>query len=91
MLDYHLHLWEHGPRPLGATLEDVAAYCERAVAAGVTEIALTEHLHRFRQAHAALEGWESADPNPALAAAMSRWPERASSGMVATPALTVTT
>nr|MBA2625261.1 histidinol-phosphatase [Acidimicrobiia bacterium] len=73
MLDYHLHLWEHGPRPLDATLEDVAAYCERATAAGVTEIALTEHLHRFRQAHAALEGWESADPNPALAAAMSRW------------------
>ncbi|MEA3020868.1 MAG: hypothetical protein QOI47_2392, partial [Actinomycetota bacterium] len=41
MLDYHLHLWEHGPRPLEATLEQVAAYCAKAGAEGVTEIALT--------------------------------------------------
>ena len=57
MLDYHLHLWEHGPRPLETTLEQVAAYCARAQAHGVTEIALTEHFHRFRQVDAVLRGW----------------------------------
>jgi histidinol-phosphatase (PHP family) len=66
MLDYHLHLWEHGPRPLEATLEQVAAYCEHAVGEGVTEIALTEHLFRFRQADTLLRGWWDDDPSPAL-------------------------
>ena len=65
MLDYHLHLWEHGPRPLEATVEQLAAYCERAAAQGVVEIAVTEHLHRFRQADAVLGGWwESEPPSP---------------------------
>ncbi len=50
MLDYHLHLWPHGQRATAPTLDQVAAYCERAQAAGVSEIALTEHLFRFRQA-----------------------------------------
>lgn len=62
MLDYHLHLWEHGPRPLDTTIEQVAAYCEAAKAEGVVEIALTEHLHRFRQADAVLGGWWEAEP-----------------------------
>ena len=65
MLDYHLHLWEHGPRPLEATVEQLGAYCERATAHGVVEIAVTEHLHRFRQADAVLGGWwESEPPSP---------------------------
>jgi histidinol-phosphatase (PHP family) len=72
VLDYHLHLWEHGPRPLEATLEQVAAYCERAQAEGVTQIAITEHLHRFRQTEAVLKGWWNDDPNPELAATMAR-------------------
>jgi histidinol-phosphatase (PHP family) len=72
VLDYHLHLWEHGPRPLQATLEQVAAYCERAQAEGVTQIAITEHLHRFRQTEAVLKGWWNDDPNPELAATMAR-------------------
>jgi len=76
MLDYHLHLWEHGPRPLEVTLEQVAAYCDRATAAGVAEVALTEHLSRFRQADAVLKGWWDDDPSPALAAAMRQaWDE----------------
>ncbi len=50
MLDYHLHLWPHSQRDAEATVERVVAYCERATAAGVTEIAITEHLFRFRQA-----------------------------------------
>ena len=72
MLDYHLHLWEHRPGPVEATLEQVAAYCERAVAAGVQEVALTEHLSRFVQADRVLKGWWDDDPSPALAAAMER-------------------
>jgi histidinol-phosphatase (PHP family) len=71
VLDYHLHLWAHGNRPLEATLEHVAAYCERAQAAGVTEIAVTEHLFRFRQADTALRGWWDDDPDPGMAAAMA--------------------
>ncbi len=73
MLDYHLHLWQHEPRPLEATLEQVAAYCEVAQAAGVVEIALTEHLFRFRQADAVLGGWWSEVDEPALAPAMADW------------------
>ncbi|HUF33235.1 MAG TPA: PHP domain-containing protein [Acidimicrobiales bacterium] len=76
MLDYHLHLWEHGPRPLEATIEQVAAYCKVAAAEGVTEIALTEHLHRFRQADAALGGWwdePGVEADPALRSAMAEW------------------
>ncbi|MGI8759149.1 MAG: PHP domain-containing protein [Acidimicrobiales bacterium] len=73
MLDYHLHLWQHGPRPLDATLEQVAAYCEVASAAGVTEIALTEHLFRFRQADALLGGWWDAHGDAALGPAMAEW------------------
>jgi histidinol-phosphatase (PHP family) len=72
MLDYHLHLWEHRPGPVEATLEQVAAYCERAAVAGVEEVALTAHLSRFRQADRVLKGWWEDDPSPALAAAMER-------------------
>jgi histidinol-phosphatase (PHP family) len=70
VLDYHLHLWEHGPRPLEATLEQVAAYCARAQEHGVVEIALTEHLFRFRQTDSLLRGWWDTDPNAALRASM---------------------
>jgi histidinol-phosphatase (PHP family) len=76
VLDYHLHLWQHGPRPLESTLEQVAAYCEQATAAGVTEIALTEHLHRFRQADDAFAGWwerPGVEPKAPLRHAMADW------------------
>lgn len=73
MLDYHLHLWEHGPRPLDATLEQVAAYCARAQEHGVTEIALTEHFHRFRQVDAVLNGWWHDEPDAALRAGMNTY------------------
>lgn len=75
MLDYHLHLWEHGPRSLDATLEQVALYCERAGEAGVTEIALTEHFYRFAQAEP-LAGFWNDDPNANLAEHMAqKWTE----------------
>lgn len=61
MLDYHLHLWPHGDRDRQPTVEELAAYCERAQAAGVDEIAVTEHLFRFVQADAPLRGfWDGA-------------------------------
>ena len=76
MLDYHLHLWEHGPRPLETTLEQLAAYCEQAASQGVVEIAVTEHLHRFRQADAVLGGWWEAEPaSPVRDVMASFWRE----------------
>ncbi len=50
MLDYHLHLWPHEERDPSLSIEQLAAYCERARAAGVVEVAVTEHLFRFSQA-----------------------------------------
>jgi histidinol-phosphatase (PHP family) len=47
MLDYHLHLWPHSESSTACQIDQVAQYCEEAAAAGVTELALTEHLHRF--------------------------------------------
>ncbi|MHB8221176.1 MAG: histidinol-phosphatase [Acidimicrobiales bacterium] len=50
MLDYHLHLWPHTQRDVHAAVDQVAVYCEQAAAAGVVEVAITEHLFRFIQA-----------------------------------------
>lgn len=69
MLDYHLHLWPHGEPARAPTVGELAAYCERAAAAGVEEIAITEHLFRFVQADAVLAGWwDGEDGDPALRA-----------------------
>lgn len=78
MLDYHLHLWPHGERDRPPTLDQLAAYCERAAAAGVGEIALTEHLFRFVQADAILAGFWEDDPDPLLRRGMADyWREHA--------------
>src|SRR5688500_7697508 len=72
--DYHPHLRGHGPnQPLHAPLAAVAAHCAQATAAGVTAAAITEHLHRVRQADAALRGWWDDDENPALRRSMVRY------------------
>lgn len=56
MLDYHLHLLRHGEDgPYRA--DDVRAYARQAARRGVDEIAITEHLFRFRQADVLLGGW----------------------------------
>jgi histidinol-phosphatase (PHP family) len=57
VLDYHLHLWPHSQHETPLRLEQLAEYCAQAQAAGVTELAVTEHLFRFRQADALLGGW----------------------------------
>ena len=73
MLDYHLHLWPHSQSDADATVEQVAAYCEHAVAAGVTEIALTEHLFRFTQAADLLGGFWDDMPGEALRPGMAAY------------------
>jgi histidinol-phosphatase (PHP family) len=78
VLDYHLHLWPHGQRDTAPTLDKVAAYCARAQAQGVTEIALTEHLFRFGQADRLLRGFWDDEPNAALRASMrTYWDDHA--------------
>jgi histidinol-phosphatase (PHP family) len=82
VLDYHLHLWPHGERARQATVEELAAYCERAEAQGVTEIALTEHLFRFEQADAVLGGWWRDEPDPRSRDEMARyWAEHVSADL----------
>jgi histidinol-phosphatase (PHP family) len=73
MLDYHLHLWPHGQRDVAPTVEQVAQYCERAGEAGVHEIALTEHLFRFRQADSLLRDFWDDEPDAALRASMANY------------------
>lgn len=70
MLDYHVHLWPHPDRadPLELRLEQLARYCERAAEQGVEEIALTEHLFRFRAGRAVVEGFWQDEEDPALRA-----------------------
>jgi len=78
VLDYHLHLWPHGERDSAVTTEQLAAYCRRAGAVGITEIAVTEHLFRFAQADAILGKFWDADPDPALRRSMaSYWADHA--------------
>jgi histidinol-phosphatase (PHP family) len=76
MLDYHLHLWPHGEQAVAPTIEGLAQYCQKAAGAGVTEIALTEHLFRFAQADAVLAGFWDDDPNPALRRTMAAYWEQ---------------
>jgi len=68
MLDYHVHLWPHPERAdeTDLAVERLAAYCERAGAAGVTEIAITEHYHRFTQGREIVEGWWANEPDDYL-------------------------
>src|SRR5207237_8370092 len=78
VLDYHLHLWPHGTPASQPTLDELAAYCETAAAAGVGEIALTEHLFRLVQADAALAGFWDDDPDPRLRTQLAGyWAEHA--------------
>jgi histidinol-phosphatase (PHP family) len=65
VLDYHLHLLRHGEDgPYRA--DDVRAYARAAARRGVEEIAITEHLFRFRAAERLLGGWWDADPDQRL-------------------------
>jgi histidinol-phosphatase (PHP family) len=74
MLDYHLHLWPHSERETPLTIEQLKEYCDKAQAAGVEELAVTEHLFRFRQAESMLGGfWRDERIAPALAESMAEY------------------
>ena len=47
VLDLHTHVWPHRPGTATPTLDEIAAYCDAARSSGITEIAITEHSHRF--------------------------------------------
>ncbi len=72
MLDYHLHLWPHDQAEVSLSLEQVADYCSAATAAGVREVALTEHLFRFVQSEPIVAGLFD-EEDPALRASMARY------------------
>ena len=73
MLDYHLHLWPHSQSDAQTTVDQVAAYCERATAQGVTEIAVTEHLFRYTQAKDRLGGFWDDLPGDELRPGMAAY------------------
>ncbi|MDA8292512.1 MAG: histidinol-phosphatase [Actinomycetota bacterium] len=75
MLDYHVHLWPHPEKadPAELGLERIAEYCATAARAGVEEIALTEHLFRFRAGRAAVGDFYREEPDPELRSSMSAY------------------
>ena len=75
MLDYHLHLWPHGRAASAPRLEEIARYCEQASSSNITEIALTEHFFRFRQADAVCRGFwdDDACVGPEVRAQMAQY------------------
>lgn len=75
LLDYHVHLWPHAERASSAQygLEALAAYCARAAEAGVEEIALTEHLFRFRAGRSAIGDVAAGEQDPVLRATMESY------------------
>ncbi len=68
-VDSHVHLQPHGEAP-SMTRERIDLYVESGRAHGVDQMALTEHLFRFREAFDLLSGWWQIDgEDPALVAA----------------------
>jgi histidinol-phosphatase (PHP family) len=75
VLDYHVHLWPHElvAEPAELRLERLRLYCDQAAGNGVAEIALTEHLFRFKDADALLASQYRDAKNPELAAQMKAY------------------
>jgi histidinol-phosphatase (PHP family) len=75
VIDYHVHLWPHEIRAEASEqrLERLTVYCEQAAAAGVDEIALTEHFHRFTQGRAAVGDFWRDEPDSPFAASMGAY------------------
>lgn len=65
-VDSHVHLQPHGAQP-PMTRQRIERYVEAGRGHGVTAIAVTEHLFRFREAFELLAGWWERDPDPTLA------------------------
>ena len=74
MQDYHLHLWPHEDAETWLSIDQIADYCEEAARHGVTEVALTEHLHRFTQVSDIVgRFWETTESNPVLQRSMAEY------------------
>ncbi len=73
MLDYHLHLWPHSEQAVEPRLEEISKYCEVSTSLGVKEIALTEHLFRFKEAKTVLGKWWQAKPDTHLHSSMESY------------------
>lgn len=65
IVDAHVHLQPHGETPV-VDRALIETYVERAQRNGVDVVVFTEHLFRFKEALAVLDGWWDCDPNPAL-------------------------
>lgn len=81
-IDSHVHLQEHGEAP-PMTRGRIEQYVEAGRERGVGQIAITEHLFRFREAFDLLYGWWDADrEHPALCAtAAAYWRDHVSLGV----------
>lgn len=66
-IDCHVHVQPHGESP-PVDRAAIERYVACARAAGVDVVVFTEHVFRFHEAYALLEGWWDADPSPQLAA-----------------------
>ncbi|HET8990886.1 MAG TPA: histidinol-phosphatase [Acidimicrobiales bacterium] len=73
MLDYHLHLWPHEESSVWFRLDQIADYCERARANGVSELALTEHTHRFADVRAVVGDFWAREAHEPTSAAMAEY------------------
>jgi histidinol-phosphatase (PHP family) len=74
IFDYHLHLWPHEEAETWLSIDQIADYCDEAARHGVTEVALTEHLHRFTQVTDIVgRFWETTESNPVLQRSMARY------------------
>lgn len=65
------------------TLDRIEAYVRAGAERGITTVAITEHLFRFREAYDALYGWWDADPDARLAGMVAHYWKDHVSGSVA--------
>jgi histidinol-phosphatase (PHP family) len=69
VIDYHLHLWPHSDSSVWYQIDQIAQYCEKAQEQGVSELALTEHAHRFVDVRSVVgDFWSKSQHEPTCAA-----------------------
>ncbi len=72
MIDCHTHLQQHGAKP-PMTRALIDEYVRAGAARGITQVCITEHLFRFREAYDQLYGWWDADPDKRLAGMVAQY------------------
>lgn len=73
MKDYHLHLWPHDQVAYSTNMDQLSDYVSKAQELSISEIAITEHLFRFKQAGQAVGSWWQASEQDNLKQAVSRY------------------